>query len=264
MRYLEKAHGFLLDMDGTFYLGDCLLPGAARLLDLIRAQGKDYLFLSNNSSQNRNSYSRKFTSLGLSIPQEKILTSGEATIHFLKKTSRMTRVFVVGTPDLEIEFIEAGYILDDATPEIAVLGFDTALNYPKLVKLCDFVRSGLPYIATHPDINCPTETGFIPDVGAVIAFVKASTGREPDSIIGKPNRWIVETAAQKLGLALDDLVMVGDRLYTDIALGQTCGVLTVLVLSGETSAQEAVNSPYRPDAVFENIGALADWLKEHG
>jgi ribonucleotide monophosphatase NagD (HAD superfamily) len=98
----------------------------------------------------------------------------------------------------------------------------------------------------------------------MIAFVKAATGREPDQVIGKPNRWIVESAAQKLGLALDDLAMVGDRLYTDIALGQTSGILTVLVLSGETSAGEAASSPYRPDAIFNDIGALADWLEKHG
>ncbi len=263
MKSLDKVSGFLLDMDGTFYLGDALLPGATHFLDVLAAQGKEYLFLTNNSSQNRLSYARKFTRLGLSIPEYKILTSGEAAVRYLKNTSRATRICVVGTPDLENEFQEAGYILDAKTPELVVLGFDTTLSYAKLVKLCDFVRAGLPYIATHPDFNCPTESGLVPDIGATIAFVKAATGRDPDQVIGKPNRWIVESAAQKLGLALEDLAMVGDRLYTDIALGQTSGILTVLVLSGETSSVEAAISAYHPDAIFEDIGALADWLEEH-
>jgi HAD superfamily hydrolase (TIGR01450 family) len=145
-----------------------------------------------------------------------------------------------------------------------VLGFDTTLTYQKLWRLCDFVRAGLPYIATHPDFNCPTETGFMPDIGAMIAFVKASTGREPDLVIGKPNRMIVEAAAQKMNVPLDALGMIGDRLYTDIALGQTSGITTVLVLSGETRLEDVAASPFQPDYVFDNLGAVADWLLAPG
>ena len=264
MTTLDKARGFLLDMDGTFYLGERLLPGAAQFLKVLKSQGKEFLFLTNNSSKHRRSYADKITRLGIPMAEEKILTSGEATAIYLRSNHPTDRLFVVGTPELETEFRSAGFVLDDANPNCVVLGFDTTLTYAKLWKLCDFVRAGLPYIATHPDFNCPTETGVMPDIGAMIAFIKASTGREPDVVIGKPNRWIVQAAHQKIGVPLDALAMIGDRLYTDIALGQTSPVLTVLVLSGETSSHDADTSPYRPDYTFPDIGAVANWLTAHG
>lgn len=261
MRNLDGVRGFLLDMDGTFYLGDALIQGAAHFLDVLASQKKDYLFLTNNSSKHRRSYANKITRMGIPIPEEKILTSGEATALYLKALRPECRLFVMGTPDLESEFRTAGFMLDETNPDVVVLGFDTTLTYARLWELCNFVRSGLPYIATHPDFNCPTEKGLMPDIGAMIAFVKASTGREPDEIIGKPNRWIVEVAQQKMSLRREDLAIIGDRLYTDIALGQTSQILTVLVLSGETTAQEASSSIHVPDYIFPHIGAVADWLE---
>jgi 4-nitrophenyl phosphatase len=248
-------------MDGTFYLGDRLVEGALRFIDLLGRQGKDFLFLTNNSSKNRRRYAEKISRLGLAIPDEKVFTSGEATALILQDTLPGARLYVVGTPDLEEEFTRRGFELDAEQPTAAVLGFDTGLTYAKLWRLCDLVRSGLPYIATHPDFNCPTETGFMPDAGAMIAFVKASTGREPDLVVGKPNRLIVEAAARKLGLPVRALGMIGDRLYTDIALGQTSGITTVLVLSGETKPDDLAQTPYRPDNVFANLGEVADWLE---
>ena len=140
------------------------------------------------------------------------------------------------------------------------MGFDTSLTYKKLWKLCDYVRDGLPYIATHPDYNCPTENGFMPDIGAMIAFVKAATGRDPDLIIGKPNPFIVDALAMKLNLKIDEMAMVGDRLYTDIALGNTSGITTCLVLSGETQQSDIEQSEFKPDYIFDNLKAIGDWL----
>lgn len=261
---LSQVRCFLLDMDGTFYLGDRLLEGALHFIDVLREQGKDFLFLTNNSSKHRRLYAEKITRLGLPIPEEKVLTSGEATALYLRDIRPGAKLYVVGTPALEDEFRSHGFALDDASPEAMVLGFDTTLAYQKLRALCDFARAGLPYFATHPDFNCPTETGFMPDIGATIAFVKASTGREPDGVIGKPNRMIVDAAARKLNLPVESLGMIGDRLYTDIALGQTSGVTTVLVLSGETHPGDLDGSPFRPDHVFDHLGAVADWLLIHG
>ncbi len=261
---LAQVRCFLLDMDGTFYLGDRLLDGALRFIDVLKAQRKDFLFLTNNSSKHARQYAEKITHLGLPIPETKVLTSGEATARYLLATRPNARLFVVGTPALEEEFCAHGFALDADQPDAAVLGFDTTLTYQKLWKLCDFVRTGLPYLATHPDLNCPTETGFMPDIGAMIAFVKASTGREPDLVIGKPNRLMVEAAAQKMSLPLDALGMIGDRLYTDIALGQTSGITTVLVLSGETRPEDVAASPFQPTYVFDHLGAIADWLVAQG
>jgi len=260
---LQNVKCFLLDMDGTFNLGERLIDGSLRFIETLKQQGKDFLFLTNNSSKHRGQYAEKITRLGLPIAEDKVFTSGEATAIFLRKNYQTSSVYVVGTPALEDEFRQHGFQLEDENPQLAVLGFDTSLTYQKLWKLCDFVRAGLPYIATHPDFNCPTETGFMPDIGAMIAFVHASTGREPDIIVGKPNRTIVDAVAEKLGLKIEEMAMVGDRLYTDIALGQTSGITTCLVLSGETHLEDLKESPYQPTYCFEYLAAIADWLEEH-
>jgi len=261
---LSTVRGYLLDMDGTFYLSDRLLDGALRFIDLLHEQKKEFLFLPHNSSKHRRQYAEKINQLGLSIPEELVLTSGEATALYLQEQRPGAKLFVVGTPSLEEEFRLHGFQLVEHEPDFLVLGFDTTLTYQKLWTLCDFVRAGIPYIATHPDFNCPTETGWMPDIGAMIAFVKAATGREPDLVVGKPNRLIVDAAATKMNLPVDQLAMVGDRLYTDIALGQSSGIVTVLVLSGETRAEDLKDSPFQPDYIFQNLAGLADWLEANG
>jgi 4-nitrophenyl phosphatase len=261
---LKNVQCFLLDMDGTFYLGEHLLTGAARFLDVLKVQNKRFLFLTNNSSSRGSRYAEKIRRLGIPMPEELVLTSGEATALYIKKDHPNANLFVMGTPALEDEFREQGFNLVQQDPDILILGFDQTLTYKKLWMLCDFVRAGIPYIATHPDFNCPTETGFMPDTGAMIAFVKASTSREPDLIVGKPNRLIVDAAALKMGLPVEQLAMIGDRLYTDIALGAASGIPTVLVLSGETKVEDLRDSPFKPDYIFENLGGVADWLERHG
>lgn len=254
---------FLLDMDGTFNLGDQLIDGSLRFIETLDELGRDYLFLTNNSSKHRRQYAEKIEHLGLSVSEEKVFTSGEATALYLQQERPSSSVYVVGTPALEEEFRQHGFQLEQDHPQSIVLGFDTTLTYEKLWKLCDFVRAGLPYIATHPDFNCPTETGFMPDIGAMIAFVHASTGREPDLIVGKPNRMIIDAVAHKLGLDIAEMAMVGDRLYTDIALGKTSGITTCLVLSGETHPDDLADSPFQPTYTFANLSAIADWLRKH-
>ncbi len=258
---LAQVRLFLLDMDGTFYLGDRLIDGALDFIQTLREQSRDFLFLTNNSSKNRSQYADKITQLGLTLTPDQVFTSGEATALSLKAHYPGARLFLAGTLALEEEFSRHGLVLSPEQPDVAVLGFDTTLTYQKLWRLCDLVRSGLPYIATHPDLNCPTETGFMPDIGAMIAFVQASTGRSPDVVVGKPNRLIVEAVAQKTGVPLEAIAMIGDRLYTDIALGQTSGITTVLVLSGETRPEDIPASPFRPDYIFDNLGSVAAWLR---
>ena len=258
---LSTVRGFLLDMDGTFYLGDRLLEGALRFIDLLQDQKKEFLFLTNNSSKHRSEYAQKICRLGLPIAEESVLTSGEATALYLREQHPGAKLFLVGTPSLEEEFRQYGFPLVHQEPQFLVLGFDTSLTYQKLCALCDFVRAGVPYIATHPDFNCPSEKGFMPDVGAMIAFVEAATGRQPDLVVGKPNRLIVDTAAVKMNLQINQLAMIGDRLYTDIALGQTSGIVTILVLSGETKLEDLKDSPFQPDYTFKNLDGVADWLE---
>lgn len=247
-------------MDGTFYLGDKLLPGALEFINICRTQGIEFLFLTNNSSKHRGQYAQKLQRLGLELAEDKIFTSGEATAIYLKKQMPGAKLYVVGTPALEETFHEYGFILTEDKPDTVVLGFDTTLTYNKLWRLCDLVRAGTPYIATHPDFNCPIEGGVMPDIGAMIAFVEASTGRRPDVIIGKPNPPIIEAVVEKSGVAIEQICMVGDRLYTDIALGAT-GVTTVLVLCGEANKEDVPDAPHQPNFVMQDLAELGRMLQ---
>lgn len=257
---LKKIRLFMLDLDGTFYLDDRLLPGARELLELERTAPFSTLFLTNNSSRSTADYVRRLEKLGVQVPPEKILTSGEASIRYLLREHWPRELLVIGTPSLERQFADAGFILSHENARAVVLGFDTTLTYAKLTELCSALRAGLPYLATHPDLNCPVEGGYIPDIGAMIAFAKAATGRAPDVVIGKPNAGIAQAAAERYGLPLPQVAMVGDRLYTDIALG-ACGVRTVFVLSGEGRPEDLPSAAVQPDWIFDDLAGLVKALR---
>ena len=182
-----------------------------------------------------------------------------ATAIYLKAQKPGARVYLVGTPSLEDEFRAFGFELVQEQPEVVVLGFDTTLTYEKIWKLSDFVREGKPYLATHPDINCPTADGVMPDIGAMMAMIFSSTGRDPDIIIGKPHTPMVEAVVEISGFLPDQLTMVGDRLYTDIAMGEA-GIKTILVLSGVTKLEDLSKAPRQPDLVCENLEELLELL----
>lgn len=259
--FLSRVAAFLLDLDGTFYLGERLLPGAQRFLDVLAGRGLDFLFLTNNSSRAPQDYRTKLARLGVDVPLEKIFTSGEATARYLMgRYPVLPSLALFGTPALEEQVRSFGFVLDDPAPQAVVLGFDKTLTYEKLCRLCDLVRAGLPFYATHPDFNCPVPGGFIPDTGAMLALVKASTGRDPDAVIGKPNCIMAEMAAARLGLPLESLAMVGDRLYTDVALGAAACIPSVLVLSGETRPADLEKSPHVPDLICADLDELAQAL----
>ena len=167
---------------------------------------------------------------------------------------------MLGNEYLINDFREYGIEVDQENPEIVVIGFDTTLDYAKMTAVCDFVRAGLPYIATHPDFNCPTETGFIPDIGAIMAFIEASTGRRPDLVVGKPNTGIVEAVLRRTGLKVEELAMVGDRLYTDIETGLRSGMRSILVMSGETTEEMLAASETVPDLKFDRLADMNDLL----
>ena len=251
---------FLLDMDGTFYLGNELIDGSLDFIRKVQETGRDFLFLTNNSSHNSAFYVEKLKRMGLSVDRSKVMTSGEATCEKINELYPGKRAFVLGNEFLVKDFEEAGIPVDQENPEIVVIGFDTTLDYAKMTAVCDFVRAGLPYIATHPDFNCPTETGFIPDIGAIMAFIEASTGRRPDLIVGKPNTGIVEAVLRRTGLKCEELAMVGDRLYTDIETGLRSGMLSILVMSGETTEEMLAASSTVPDLKFSRLSDMNEYL----
>jgi len=259
MKPLKEIQCFALDMDGTVYLGDKILPGVLDFLDYLQRTGRDFLFMTNNSSKDATYYANKLASLGIHCSEKNILTSGEATALYLKNIKKCKTVFLVGTPVLEEEFKKHGFILTKDNPEYVVLGFDMTLTYDKLVIACDLIRSHTPFIATHPDYNCPTEIGYIPDCGAITALIKASTGIDPQ-VIGKPNKEIVDAMLTKKMYSLEQMAMVGDRLYTDVATGCNAGMVSILVLSGESKMSDVAMSAFKPDHIFDDLGGLAQAL----
>ena len=250
---IDNIRCFALDMDGTIYLGEQWIAGAQEFLKKIEASGRSYVFLTNNSSKNPAVYVEKLHRMGWDVTEDKIITSGQAAIFYLQKHFPGKRVFLLGNPLLQEEFEQAGILLDDTVPEVVVTAFDTSLTYEKMCKVCDFVRAGLPYLATHPDYNCPTETGFIPDAGAIHAFIHASAFRYPDRIIGKPNSDIVDYLINRVGTEREQIAMVGDRLYTDIAAGRNNGLKSILVLSGEAALEDVSSSDVLPHLIFDSV-----------
>ena len=259
MKNLKDVRCFLLDMDGTFYLGENLIDGSLEFIDAVVKSGRDYLFLTNNSSHNADHYVKKLGRMGLTVTKDRILTSGQATAMKVNALFPGKKAFVLGNTFLLDELAEYGVLIDQQRPDYVIIGYDTTLDYAKMTAVCDFVRAGLPYIATHPDFNCPTETGFAPDIGAIIAFIEASTGRRPDLIVGKPYVGIVEAALERTGLKACELAMVGDRLYTDIETGLQHGMTAILVMSGETTEEMRLASKTIPDLVY---GRLSDMIPE--
>lgn len=257
---LKEIECFALDMDGTIYLGEQWIDGALDFLRALEEKGRQYVFLTNNSSKAAKSYVEKLHRMGLKVNPDRVITSGQATIRYLKKNFEGKKVFLLGNELLKKEFAEEGILLEETAPEVVVTGFDTTLNYEKLCKVCDFVREGLPYLSTHPDYNCPTETGWIPDVGAVHALIQASAFRCPDRIIGKPGSDMMDYLLERTGAVRERTAMVGDRLYTDVAAGVNNGFTGILVLSGEADLQDVETSDVKPHFIFSSVKEMIGHL----
>lgn len=257
---LQNTRCFLLDMDGTFYLGDRLLEGSLNFLAALTRTGRKALFLTNNSSKRAADYINKLRRMGVPSPFLQVYTSGQAAGHYLLRHHAGKPVFLLGNERLHGELADMGVIIDAEHPKLVLVGFDTSLTYAKMTRVCDLLRAGLPYIATHPDYNCPTETGFIPDIGAIIAFIEASTGRRPDVIVGKPYAGIANGALSLTGCTAQETAMVGDRLYTDIATGVRFGMTAILVLTGEATREEAASSDIKPHLIFERLSDMVPYL----
>ena len=257
-RMLADVRCFLLDMDGTFYLGDRLIEGSLEFLQALERTGRDAWFLTNNSSKSAEVYVQKLTAMGVKPPFcHQVMTSGHAAAHEILQRFPEGKGFLLGNEMLRGELTGMGLTFTDGEPDYVLVAFDTTLDYRKMCRVCDWIRAGKPYIATHPDFNCPTETGYMPDMGAIMAFIEASTGRKADVILGKPYAGIVREALLRTGRPLGEMAMVGDRLYTDVATGVNHGMKGILVLSGEATMDDVEKSDVKPDMIF---GRLADMI----
>lgn len=257
--FLSQIDLFVLDMDGTFYLGDIILEGSLDFLQKVEACGKSYVFFTNNSSKSPQNYINKLAKMDCHIERNQIMTSGDVTIEFLNRNRSGKSVYLVGTPALVESFQEAGIPLTEENPDIVVIGFDTTLTYEKLERACTFIRNGAEFLATHLDINCPTEDGFIPDCGAMCALISLSTAKEP-KYLGKPFKETMDMVLAKTGFEKERVAFVGDRIYTDVATGVKNGSNGILVLSGETKLEDVERSEVKPNAIFASIGEMAKYL----
>ena len=261
MKTLKDVKCFLLDMDGTFYLGNRLIEGSLGFLEALRRTGRDAWFLTNNSSKSASVYVDKLTRMGVPDPfRTQVMTSGHAAAHYILEHYPQGRGYVLGNAMLLEELTAMGLSLTEDNPDYVLVAYDTTLDYQKMCKVCDFIRWGKPYIATHPDFNCPTETGFIPDMGAIMAFIEASTGRRADIILGKPYSGIVREAQTRTGYALEEMAMVGDRLYTDVRTGVDHGMTGILVLSGEATMADVAESEVKPHLIFNQLADMIPYL----
>lgn len=257
---LRACRLFLLDMDGTLYLGDEVYPGAIEFVETLRRQGREFRYLTNNSSRAGEDYVNRCRSLGFPCEPENVFTSGMATGLYLQRAHPGEMVYPVGTRAFVRELGRYGVPMGEADAKVVVVGFDRELTYEKLEKAVHFLRRGAAFVAANPDWVCPMPGDeALPDCGSICALLTAATGREP-YYIGKPNRNMVDLLSAQTGVPNRQICCVGDRLYTDIAVAENAGAVSALVLSGETTADMLAASETRPDYVFPGVRELSQAL----
>lgn len=249
---LQDIKCFLLDMDGTVYLGSKAIEGAAQAIERMRKNAR-VIFLTNNTSRARSDYAVKLSNMGILASLQDIYTAGNATIDYLNKNHKGEKVFLLGTDTLKNEFSAGGITITDSQPDLVVVGFDTSLTYARLSLACDFLRKGIKLIATHPDFNCPVPGGYIPDVGSFLALIKASTNVDPIIVCGKPFAPIADGVAAMVGLPAKNIAMVGDRLLTDMNFALNNNFTPILVLSGEATRQTLQQSNLNVKYILPSI-----------
>lgn len=246
---------FLLDLDGTIYLGDRLIDGAADFLAELRRRGVDHRFLTNNSSKSRADYAAKLRRLGVPADPRQILLSTDGVLAFL--TERDVRdVYLVGTESMAEMFRASGIDTRSSDPRYVVLGYDTELTYEKIAAAAVYLHRGAELLASHPDRVCPSPDGPLPDVGAMLAMFETATGVRPAKVFGKPNAEMISHVLAETGCPPDRAAMVGDRLYTDMAVARNAGCRFILTLTGETKPGDLSGADGQPDRIVENVGQI--------
>jgi HAD superfamily hydrolase (TIGR01450 family) len=244
-----------LDMDGTIYLGEKLIQGTERFLSSLKKNGIKYYYLSNNSSRSKSDYVSKLDHLGIPSNTEEIILSTDGVIDFLNG-KKIDKTYVVGTQSMKDMFTQAGIEVESQNPTYVILGFDTELNYKKIKTAALFLQKDIPMLATHKDLVCPTQDGPIPDVGALLALFEKATGKMPVKVFGKPNKEMLGSIIKRHKATADELVIIGDRIYTDMEMANNIGCDFILVLSGETQKEDVARLKIQPALVVDNIGQL--------
>jgi arabinose operon protein AraL len=249
------SKGFVFDLDGTVYLGEHLIPGADRVIRLLREDGRKVLFLSNKPLSPREEYAAKLTRLGIPTGPEEVINSTLVLIRHLTRTAPGAKLFVIGEPPLLAEMARSGFILTDDPEKIeyVVAAFDRTFDYRKLLIAFRAIKKGAHFIATNPDRTCPFPDGEYPDCAAIIAALEAVTEKPVELVVGKPSPVTVQVLMEVMGSKPEECLLVGDRLETDIRMGLESGMATALVLTGVTTREMLAASPYQPRYVLESI-----------
>jgi len=264
---LAEIRHLALDMDGTIYKGGTLFDCTQPFLESMCELGIGITFLTNNSSRSAADYLGHLEEMNLQVQTDQIFTAGMATMEYLRKNHpEYRRLFILGTESLRQEFSQAGFtVISDAPseePDAVVVGFDTELVYRRLCAAGYWIDRGKPFIATHPDLVCPTDQEtLLLDCGAICACLEKATGRSPNVVLGKPHPIMLEGILRRFDLKPSQLAMIGDRLSTDIAMAKTAGAVGILVLTGEATAKDAKNSPERPDLVVADLAEVGRLLQ---
>lgn len=262
---LKSKRLFLLDMDGTIFLDNNLFDGTLELLDYIKQIGGRHIFLTNNSSKSVSDYVKKLKHMGINADKNDFLTSLHATEKYLYENHRNEKMYVLGTASMKKELSLCGFNVTDTYSEditCLVMGFDTELCFQKLEDACRLLNKGVSYIATNPDLVCPTWYGYVPDCGSVSLMLYNATKRKP-KFIGKPEKQMIDLAIEKTGFSREQTLLIGDRLYTDIGSAVNAKATSVLVLSGESTIADIDKSEYKPDFIFKDVKEIYNILRDN-
>ena len=255
---------FLLDMDGTIYNEDQIFEGTLDFLKQIETQGARYIFITNNSSKSVEDYVKKVNAMGIPAGAPHFYTSSQATAFYLTENYPGQTVYCMGTRSLVKELQDSGISVVtevDDNASIVLIGFDTENTSEKIRKTCIMLGKDVTYLATNPDLVCPVSFGYIPDCGSMSIMLKNATGKTP-FFIGKPEPIMVDCVLKKLGIRREDTVIVGDRLYTDIATGKNAGVDTICVLSGEATIEDIESGDVKPTWIFDSVKEIFEALSD--
>ena len=251
----KPLKSYLIDMDGVLVSGRTIIPGADQFIERLKAQGAEYLVLTNNPIYTPGDLAHRLQTMGLNVPTERIFTSAIATARFLQSQKPNGTAFVIGESGLTEAVHNVGYVITDQVPDYVVLGETHTYNLDRITTAIRLIADGARFIATNPDPSGPSESGLVPACGAMAALIETASGMSP-FFVGKPNPLMMRSALNYLDVHSEDTVMVGDRMDTDILAGVESGMETILVLTGVTSRGDVARYPYQPTRIVESVAEI--------
>ena len=261
-RQFEPYSGLILDLDGVIWVGKKPIPEAVDVVKKLRTQGKRVLFVTNNSTRSRKDYKKRLRDLGLEVSIDEIMNSGYATALLLKERYGGGRTYVVGEKGLIEELEGQGlHVITrkecwEGGADFVVVGMDRSFDYWKIATAMRAIREGALFIATNADKTFPSEEGLLPGAGTMVAAISTASGKEPDIVVGKPNVYIFEMALKKMDLRKEEVLVIGDRIDTDIEGARRAGIKSLLILTGVTGREEVEKSDIKPDFVLNSMKEL--------